>query len=149
MFKTSNTLAALLLAAALAALAPAQPASAMTAEQYFEDGNRLFRDDLYWAALLRYRQAADEGLDTALLHYNSGMAHYRAGQHIRARESLLKARRDPALRIAAQYNLGLNAYAAGRKKEALRWFRQVRDQDANKKLQTFAVVAISRAASMT
>ena len=97
---------ALLLLAATAVLAPVRPAVAMTAEQYFEDGNRLFRDDLYWAALLRYRQAADEGLDTPILHYNTGVAHYRAMQHIRAREALLKASRDPSLRVASHYNLG-------------------------------------------
>lgn len=134
----------LIVFAVLAALAPLQSASAMTAEQYFEDGNRLFRDDLYWAALLRYRQAADEGLDSALLHYNTGIAHYRAGQHNRARDSLQIALADPGLRVAAQYNLGLNAYAAGSLDEALRWFRLVRDQNQNSKLQTFAVVAISR-----
>ncbi|MDH3616098.1 MAG: hypothetical protein OEQ90_06460 [Gammaproteobacteria bacterium] len=134
----------LLLFTALGLLAPDQSASAMTAEQYFQDGNRLFRDDLYWAALLRYRQAAEEGLDSTVLHYNSGIAHYRAMQHIRARESLQKALSDPTLRVAAQYNLGLNAYAAGNTEEALRWFRLVRDQATNKKLQTFAVVAISR-----
>lgn len=132
------------LMAATAALAPTGSAHAMTAEQYFADGNRLFRDDLYWAALLRYDQAAENGLDTPLLHYNTGVAHYRAGQHIRARESLLLAVSDPALRIAAQYNLGLNAYALGDTREALRWFRLVRDQDSNRKLQKFAVVAISR-----
>jgi len=116
----------------------------MTAEQYFQEGNRLFRDDLYWAALLRYRQAADEGLDSNVLHYNAGVAHYRAKQHIRARESLQQALQEPTLRVAAQYNLGLNAYAIGDMEEALRWFRVVRDQNANKKLQKFAVVAISR-----
>ena len=30
---------------------------ALSASEIFADGNRLFRDDLYWAALLRYRQA--------------------------------------------------------------------------------------------
>ncbi len=142
--KSLKTLILPLLAAALAILAPGTQALAMTAQQYFEDGNRLFRDDLYWAALLRYRQAADGGLDTPTLHYNTGIANYRAGQHIRARESLLEARRDPTLRIVAEYNLGLNAYAAGNTDEAMRWFRAVRDQEANKKLQKFAVVAISR-----
>ena len=144
MAKKTFLAGAALIIAALIALAPVQKAAAMTAEQYFEDGNRLFRDDLYWAALLRYRQAADEGLDSAVLHYNTGVAHYRAMQHIRARESLERALRDPALRIATQYNLGLNAYAAGETDEALRWFRLVRDQDADRKLQSFAVVAISR-----
>ncbi len=135
---------ALVLLATATLMAPADDAVAMTAEQYFEDGNRLFRDDLYWAALLRYRQAADEGLDSAMLHYNMGVAHYRARQHIRARVSLLEAAQSPSLRIAAHYNLGLNAFAAGDNEEALRWFRRVRDQEQNKILQRYAVVAISR-----
>ena len=133
-----------LMAIALVCLLPAPDAAAMTAEQYFEDGNRLFRDDLYWAALMRYRQASEQGLDSPLLHYNTGVAHYRARQHMRARDALERALADPQLRIAAQYNLGLNAYAAGRPREALRWFRLVRDQQSNRKLQKFAVVAISR-----
>ena len=49
------------LLALLAALL-ASPAQAMTADQYYADGNRLARDDLYWAALLRYGQAAEQGL---------------------------------------------------------------------------------------
>ncbi|MEL7185176.1 MAG: tetratricopeptide repeat protein, partial [Pseudomonadota bacterium] len=119
-------------------------AEAMTADQYFADGNRLFRDDLYWAALLRYRQASDEGMNTPLLHYNTGIAHYRAGQYIRARDALLQALDDPQLRVAAHYNLGLNAYALGEVDEALRWFRLARDQNLNPDLQNYAVVAIAR-----
>ena len=42
--------------AAIASLLPFT-AAARTADEYFADGNRLFRDDLYWAALLRYRAA--------------------------------------------------------------------------------------------
>ena len=132
------------LLAAVGAIAPAGSAHAMTAEQYFADGNRLFREDLYWAALLRYRQASEEGMDTPLLHYNTGIAHYRAGQHIRARDELLKALDEPTLRVAAHYNLGLNAYALGDVDEALRWFRLARDQNVDEKLQKYAVVAISR-----
>jgi len=134
----------LILLAVFVSVTPAQSALAMTAEQYFADGNRLFRDDLYWAALLRYRQAADEGLSTALLHYNMGIAHYRAGQHVRARTSLSRALDDPSLRVAAHYNLGLNAYQLGDTSEALRWFRLARDQSENEKLGRFAAVAIAR-----
>jgi len=134
----------LLILVASASLIPSRSAEAMSAEQYFSDANRLFRDDLYWAALLRYRQAADEGMRGPLLDYNMGIAHYRAGQHVRARTSLERALSDPSLRIAVHYNLGLNAYALGSLDEALRWFRLVRDQDTNKKLQRFAVIAISR-----
>ena len=88
----------LLVFAVLTALAPVRTASAMTAEQYFEDGNRLFRDDLFWAALLRYRQAADEGLNSALLHYNTGVAHYRAMQYDRA---VIRYRKPLRIRVCA------------------------------------------------
>jgi hypothetical protein len=120
------------------------PAAAMSAEDLFADGNRLFRDDLYWAALLRYGQAAEAGMDTPLLHYNTGVAHYKAGQHIRARESLQKATRSSSLRQLAHYNLGLNAYAAGDSDEALKWFRYARDNGGNEEVSALARTAIAR-----
>ena len=144
MVNTLNKAFWLLAAALLTGLAPVQSASALSADEYFADANRLFRDDLYWAALMRYRQAADEGLNTPLLHYNMGVAHYRAGQHVRAREALSRALDDPGLRNTAHYNLGLNAYELGETEEALRWFRLVRDQNQNAKLSDYAVIAISR-----
>jgi tetratricopeptide (TPR) repeat protein len=120
------------------------PAVAMSAQALFEDGNRLFRDHLYWAALLRYRQASDAGMDTALLHYNTGIAHYRAGQHIRARESLRKAALSPKLAPVAHFSLGLNAYAAGNADEALGWFREARDQQQQEHVSELAREAIAR-----
>ena len=120
------------------------PAFATTALDAFEDGNRLFRDDLYWAALLRYRQAGEAGMDTPILHYNTGVAHYRAQQHIRARTELLKAVQSPGLRVISQYNLGLTAVALGDVDDALNWFRQARDQEENEKIREFAIIAISR-----
>jgi len=129
---------------ALACLFAGGTAAAMSAEDLFRDGNRLFRDDLYWAALLRYEQAAEAGMDTALLHYNTGVAHYKAGQHIRARESLQKATRSSSLRQLAHYNLGLNAYAAGDNDEALQWFRYARDQGTSEEISALARTAIAR-----
>jgi tetratricopeptide (TPR) repeat protein len=134
----------LVLAAALLCLLSVQPVFAATAVDAFADGNRLFRDDLYWAALLRYKQAGDAGMNTPMLHYNMGVAHYRATQHIRARESLTKALVSPGLRVISQYNLGLNAYAAGDVDEALRWFRLARDQYENAQISRLARIAISR-----
>lgn len=116
----------------------------MTANEAFADGNRLYRDDLYWAALLRYRQAGEAGMNTPLLHFNMGVAHYRAQQHIRARQSLLKAAQSSGLRVISHYNLGLNAYAAGDVNDALNWFRQARDQEENDKIRKLAIIAISR-----
>ena len=135
---------ALALIAALLCATPAQQGVAQSAAASFEDGNRLFRDDLYWAALLRYRQAEDAGMDTPLLHYNTGVAHYRAEQHIRARKSLLEAAQSPGLRVLSHYNLGLNAYAAGNVDEALDWFRQARDQEENSQIRRLARKAIAR-----
>ena len=128
------------------ALCLVQPSGALAANasDMFADGNRLFRDDLYWAALLRYQQAGEAGMNTPLLHYNTGIAHYRAQQHSRARESLQKAAREPRLRAIAHYNLGLNSYAANDFDDALLWFRMARDQHSNKKISEYAVLAIAR-----
>jgi len=133
------------LALLMAVLCLSAPATAV-ADAYgaFQDGNRLFRDDLYWAALLRYREATEAGLDTPMLHFNTGVAHYKAQQHIRARVSLLKAAETPQLRVISHFNLGLNAYAAGDRDEALDWFRRARDQQENEKIAELAAIAISR-----
>lgn len=109
-------------------LLSANIAFAATASELFADGNRLFRDDLYWAALLRYREAGEAGMDTPLLHYNTGVAHYRAQQHARAREALQKSASYGPLAAISHYNLGLNAYAMGDLDGALQWFRRARDQ---------------------
>ena len=135
------TLLAALCCLVLPGLANANPQAA------FEDGNRLFRDDLYWAALLRYREAADAGMDTPLLHFNTGVAHYKAQQHIRARQHLLQAAESPQLRAISHYNLGLNAYAAGDPEEALDWFRRARDQQENETIREYAMAAIGRVGS--
>ncbi len=113
-------------------------------DELFADGNRLFRDDLYWAALLRYRQASDAGMNTPLLHYNTGVAHYKAQQYLRARESLLKASRYSGLEVLSHYNLGLNAWALGQTNEALRWLRRARDQERSRKISKLARKAMER-----
>ena len=127
---------------AVLALSTAAPTFAATPSELFADGNRLFRDDLYWAALLRYREAADAGMDTPLLHYNVGVAHYKAKQHERARESLRKAATYAPLAAISHYNLGLNAYAVGDYGEALVWFRRAADQEQRKDIARLARQAV-------
>lgn len=135
---------AIALATAFVCLFASTAALATPADDAFADGNRLFRDDLYWAALLRYREAGEAGMDSPLLHFNSGVAHYRAQQHIRARLSLLKAAQSSRLRVISHYNLGLNAYAASDVEDALNWFRRARDQQENENIRKLAMIAISR-----
>lgn len=125
-------------------LAAPQNAAAATANELFTDGNRLFRDDLYWAALLRYGQASDAGMDTPLLHYNTGVAHYRAQQYGRARAALLEASRHGPLQAISLYNLGLNSYAQGDINDALDFFRQARDQQQRADISNLARRAISQ-----
>jgi len=124
-------------------LAPASSIAATSANELFADGNRLFRDDLYWAALLRYREAGEAGMDTPILHYNTGVAHYRAGQHARARDSLRRAAEYVSLAPISHYNLGLNAYATGDFEKALDWFRMARDQRSANDISRLARRAIA------
>ena len=42
-------------------------ALASVADERLAEGNRLFREDLYWAALLRYREAQEAGLDSPVV----------------------------------------------------------------------------------
>lgn len=119
-------------------------AHAVTADELFTDANRLYKDDLYWAALLRYREAESAGLDSALLHYNSGVANYKAEQYLRAREAFLRVAESPSLQVLAHYNLGLNAWALGNTYEALDWFYKARDQTRYPRISEYAVEAIAR-----
>lgn len=141
--RTQSLVTALILATSLC-LAPGQDSHALTTEEMFADGNRLFRDDLYWAALLRYQQANEAGMNSAVLHYNIGVANYRAGQYDRARESLLKAAQAPKLRVVSHYNLGLTEYADGDTEAALEWFYMARDQSENRQIRKYARTAIER-----
>ena len=133
-------------AAALLAVCLAEPglAQGLSAEDAFRDGNRLFRDDLYWAALLRYEQAADAGMNSPTLQYNVGVTHYKARQYERAAEALQRAARSPRLALLSHYNLGLTEFAAGNNAAALRWFRMARDQEENAKISSLAEKAIER-----
>jgi len=132
-------------AALVAALAAASPVTAAeTGPGLFADGNRLLRDDLYWAALLRYEQAGDLGFETPALHFNTGVAHYRAGQHARAREAFARAAGHPALAAVSEYNQGLTAMAAGDRGAALAHFRRVRGEAGRPELAELAGKAIDR-----
>ena len=115
-----------------------------TASELFADGNRLFRDDLYYAALLRYNEAIEAGMDTPLLHYNIGVANYKAQQYERARDALLKASIYAPLAAVSHYNLGLSEYRLGNHEQALEWLRRAANQDESKEIARLARRAISQ-----
>jgi len=83
-------------------------------------------------------------MNSAVLYYNVGVTHYRAGQHNRARQAFLSAQQAPGLRIITQFNLGLNEYAAGDIDKALEYFYQASDQKENRQIRRLARTAISR-----
>lgn len=129
---------------ALLGFLPAQQGVAATAEQLFADGNRLHRDGLYWAALLRYRQAYDNGLDTPVLHFNMGVAYFRSRQYEHARSSFRRSLQSPELALISRYNLGLTAYALGETDEALQWFAVTREQRESAEIRKLSARAIDR-----
>ncbi|RPI59524.1 MAG: hypothetical protein EHM50_09055, partial [Lysobacterales bacterium] len=109
---------------ALIALAVfAAPAAAQVdGAALMHEGNELYRDTLYRAALLRYEEAEAAGFASPLLDYNIGVTAYRLELFDEAVLRLERAYDDAALAPLAAYNLGLAHRAAGRGADAARWF---------------------------
>lgn len=139
--KTSRQVCSWTAALAIAFLAIARPGWAAPASELFADGNRLFREDLYHAALLRYEAAAAAGMDTPLLHYNIGVASFKAKLHSRARDAFVKASAYAPLTAVSHYNLGLNARALGSHDEARDWFARAANQQQRPDIAKLAVRA--------
>ena len=129
------TAAALLIM--MAALAP-HPTMAQDGRTLMLEGNELFRDGLYRAALLRYREANAAGLDSPLLHYNLGVTSYKVQRYDDAEASLERAVADPRRAPFALYNLGLTARAKREELAAERWFRLALERADRRELRTLA-----------
>ena len=121
----------------LAALAP-HAATAQDGRTLMLEGNELFRDGLYRAALLRYREANAAGLDSPLLHYNLGVTSYKVQRYDDAEASLERAVADPRIAPLALYNLGLTMRAKGEQLAAERWFRLALERADRRELRTLA-----------
>lgn len=130
------------LIAAVLAVAPAR--AQLDAQGSFEEGNNLFRDGLYRAALLRYREAAGQGLATPLLDYNLGVVLYRLGDYDEAAARLAAAAAAPELAALAAYNLGLVELAAGRPREARAAFERSARLADDRRLRDLAERAAAR-----
>ena len=108
------------------------------------EANRLVRAGLYRAALFKYREARAGGLDSPLLHYNMGVAHYKARPYTEAKKALREASLEPRLAALAYYNMGLVHHAEGDPAGARRWFQLAVERSDNTKVQKRAAKALDR-----
>lgn len=89
-------------------------------------------------AIALLEQARAAGLDSDSLHYNLGVAYYRAGQLEEARASFKRLLEAPELADLARYNLGLVALAADQPDRAEALFRQVHQGGEKERLRVLA-----------
>jgi len=111
------------------------------------EGNQLVRSRIYRTALLRYREAATAGLDSALLHYNLGVVRYELGDFAESAEEFARATSDPKLAALASYNRGLALRAAGDTAAAGQAFRAAADTADDRDLRRLAYAAAEQAAA--
>ncbi len=126
----------------ISVLAPLSVTAQLDGRTLMIEGNELFRDGLYRAALLRYREAKAGGLDTPLLHYNLGVASYRVQRYDDAEAALERAITDPRIAPLALYNLGLTSQAKGETLAAERWFRLALERADRRELRTLSERAL-------
>lgn len=94
-------------------------------EDDWEAGKAAFAAGDYESALLFFRTAQDEGLDSPAVHYNMAVTQFRLGRYAEAGQTFqLIARRFPRMRALAEYNLGLVAQRQGQRDQAIVHFRQ-------------------------
>ncbi|MEX0822722.1 MAG: hypothetical protein WD021_11290 [Rhodothermales bacterium] len=96
-----------LIAAVLLFAAPVRAQGVDVADRHFDEGNRLFREGDFEAAVEQYRMAIEAGYGSGSLYYNMGNAYFRMdelGQSIRYYE---KAARWLPARTDVAHNLSL------------------------------------------
>lgn len=133
----------LLLAWALVFGTPALATEARGADA-FEAGVTAFRAGNYRAALDAFRAAQRQGLKSANLDLNLGLAHYRLGQFYEARGHFEKVRGDLRYTAIADYHLGLMAAQLGDREAALYHLQSVQALASSPALRDQATVALRR-----
>jgi tetratricopeptide (TPR) repeat protein len=122
-------------------------AAAQTADELMAEGNELVRSGIYRTALLRYREAAAAGLDSALLHYNLGVVRYELGDFAESADEFGRAATDPKLAALASYNRGLALRAAGDSTSAGQAFRAAADGADDRDLRRLSAAAAEQPAA--
>jgi tetratricopeptide (TPR) repeat protein len=118
-----GTALALLLGIAGLNCAPARADD--VAQTRFAEGRAAFDLQDFDAALARFEEALQLGLDTPAVHFNIGAAAYRARRLDRAERAFREVARTASMADLAHYNLGLVALQAGEPDAARRWFTRV------------------------
>jgi hypothetical protein len=122
------------------------PAPAIAADA-LSLGNTAFRAGLYANAIRHYGDAIRDDGGTPLVHYNTGVAHYKLGDYAAAEASFLAATNEPRLAARSFYNLGLVERAKGEDIEARMWFVQARHHaSASPNLRKVADRALAKTA---
>jgi tetratricopeptide (TPR) repeat protein len=123
------------------AVLAAGEAAAQSSAELLAEGNQLVRSGIYRTALLRYREAAQAGLDSPLLHYNLGVVLYKLGNFADSADAFARAAADPAFSALASYNRGLALRAAGNAPAASAAFRTAADSADDRDLRRLADTA--------
>ncbi|TVP52992.1 MAG: hypothetical protein EA349_14770 [Halomonadaceae bacterium] len=85
-----------------------------------------------------FEQAREAGLNSDALHYNMGVAYYRAGRLAPAAQSFERLLASAQLAHLARYNLGLVALAENAPGRAREHFQQVLNEAGQDRLRTLA-----------
>lgn len=108
-----------------------------------QQGDREFRAGHFERAAALYREARALGDDSARLHYNLGVASYRAGKYSEAIESLRLAARDGKIAPLAWYNRGLAYWALGDRRSAEPCFEWTQRLARGRRLRSLAARALA------
>lgn len=109
-----------------------------SAKTDFQLAVELFKTKDYAAALVLFKSAQQQGLDSVSLHYNLASCYFKLENYAAAKRHYLRVREQENMRDLVDYNLGLIAIKLGHDTEAADTFKNLIAQSDNKKLIALA-----------
>ena len=113
-------------------------AAAGDAKARFAEARTAFEAGDFSRALFLYEQCLALGMQGPAVHYNIGVAAYRADYLARAETAFQEVARTPAMAALAHYNLALVAQKLGDDKAARQWLERVALETTDEKLVNLA-----------
>jgi len=104
----------------------------------FDLGKKAFDNNQYQLALVYFKQAKNNGLDTVSLTYNVAVTHYKLEQFEQSKIYFNKIRSNPKMTSLVEYNLGLIELKLNNNKMAVELFNNVYQNTSKKKLKSLA-----------